>query len=187
MMQLRKFLWLGCAILLVAGCEQIAADKAKAVDEVLNADASFKDLLSKKERLNSEIARAKASYEEGKAKLLNEISQLRAKLSIKNKEFSSKMQNLKAELEPERQVLKAKVAELRVVLNAREKALSHIKAIERNASSLAEANDPALKKKLNVEGVTKGFSSQSQALAAEVSELKERLRILLLKERLLRQ
>lgn len=187
MMQWLRFLWLICAISFVTGCEQIAADAAKAKDEVLMADASFKDVLSKKERLDSEIARAKSSFGEGKSKLLNEISQLRAKLSIRNKEFTGKIQGLRAQLEPERQTLKSKVAELRALLSAKEKSLSHIKAIERNASNLAEAGDSTLKKKLNVEGVAKGFSSQSQALTAEVAELKERLRILLLKERLLRQ
>lgn len=176
-----------CVVLFFTGCEQIAADRAKALDEVLRADASFKDLISKKERLDSEVMHLKSSYGQKKSKLLAEVAKLRAEVSMQNKELTDKVQGLKSQLEPERQALKAKIKELRLILSSKEKILSNVKAIEKNASNLAEANDASLKKKLDVEDVHKGFSSQSSALKEEVASLKERLRILLFKEKLLRQ
>lgn len=171
----------------LSGCEQI--DK-ESINKIIQEDPSFKEVLAKKDELDSKINLLLNQFQEAKAAAYANIRTIQENLNKQKQEIDSKIAAFKRELDPQRIKIRQDIEALTNTISAKKGMLRNLEGTKRNLTNLVNQQ-----KTLNVP--TADMSKWQERLAAldgqmgplkgEVRELEEKLHMLRLKSIALRQ
>jgi len=127
----------------LAGCGQ-QQDIETVRKGLLEFDPSFKEVLSKKAKIDSQIEVLKADFRNKQAEINSKIMELEEELKGVRRQNYAQIHELVARLDPERQKINLKLAELNTILKNKEGLLNTFK------SSLKETKKVVENKKLGL-------------------------------------
>lgn len=172
---------------LVIGCEYV--DK-ESLDKIIQEDPLFRDILVKKQELDSKIDALLTQLREAKGKADASIRAIQEDFDKQRKEIDSRINGLKKELEPQRMKIRQELETLRITISTKKAVLRDLENTRRNLTNLINQQ-----KAVNVtsEDMTKwqerlaALNSQIDPLIGEIRELEEETHSLRLKLIVLRQ
>jgi len=173
----------------LAGCTEMS-DKQERIDQVLAGDPSFTQILTKKKQTDAEIQRLRNQLRYERGVLESEVDELKEKYNSKRSSLNSEIARLKELLDPQRQQIDFQIDNLKTELKPKVKTHKSIKAMAKDAKKLLES-----KKALGLSEAERGkwrerlsnLSDQSRRLNLEILQLKEKIKVLRFKKRLLKQ
>lgn len=171
----------------LSGCEQL--DK-ESINKIIQEDPSFKEVLVKKDELDSKINLLLNQFQEAKAAAYANIRTIQENLDKQKQEMDSKIAAFKKELDPQRIKVRQNIEVLASTISAKKDMLRNLESTKRNLTNLISQQ-----KTLNVpsEDMAKwqerlaALDGQIGPLKGEVRELEEKLHVLRLKSMALRQ
>lgn len=131
-------------IVLLAGCGRVSE---KAINEVLEKDPSFSEILKAKKNINSKIISLEENFKKEKDSATAKILAAKENIREKKKALSSQILSLKGQMDPKILTLKAKLDERRSEYTIEAKELSVARAKLKNMTKLLNK-----KKELSLSG-----------------------------------
>lgn len=169
------------------GCEQVDRES---LNKLAQSDPSFKQMLLKKEGLDSRITLFSNQLQDEKTRVFANIMAMQEDLNKYKQDVESKIAVLKKEMDPERARIKEKIGGLIASVAAKKSALRDLEGTRRNLTSLINqqkaVNVTSEDMKKWQERLT-ALNEQIEPLKGNVRELEEEIRTLRLKLAALRQ
>lgn len=133
------------AILSLAGCGQ-RQDIEAVKNSLLEFDPSFKEVLTKKARIDLQIEALKGDFRNRQAEINSKIMELEEELKGARRQNYAQIRELAAQLDPERRKISLKLSELSALLKNKEGLLNTFK------NSLKETKKVVENEKLGLSG-----------------------------------
>ncbi|MEI8175478.1 MAG: hypothetical protein WCG78_01270 [Candidatus Omnitrophota bacterium] len=155
----------------MSGCEQM---DRQSLDRIARQDPAFRQVLAKKERIDSKAALLSSQFQAEKDKTYAQIRLMQEELNRHKQDVDSKLAVLKRELDPERSQLQEEGQRLASLAAEKRSSLRELEATRRNLSELIRQQ-----KAVNVTtaDMTK-WQERLSALNAQIDPLKTEIRVL---------
>lgn len=173
---------------LLAGCGQMGR-QAELLEELLQEEPSFEKVLTKKDKLDSQIEELKVRLDQEEKLFQSKVSALRDEFNSKNIQIKEQINQLRLELEPERQRINLMIAQRSQELKFKLKTLKGSKVMMKNVEKLLDRRKhlelPQTERSRWQERVTY-LEGRIENLNQEIFKLRKNLRQLKIKKTLLR-
>lgn len=124
-------------LLSLGGCGQ-QQDAETVKKGLLEFDPSFKEVLTKKAQIDSQIDALKADFRNKQAGINSKIMELEEELKGARRQNYAQIRDLAAQLDPERQRINLKLAELNTILKNKEGLLNTFKSSIKETKKVVE-------------------------------------------------
>lgn len=165
-------------LLISLGCgPQQKPEEIKAA--LVEFDPSFKAVLDKKAKIDSQIETLKGEFRAKQGELNSKIMELEEELKAARKESYAKIRDLNIQLDPERQKINLKAEELKMKLSSKEARASSIRSSIKNQKNLLDNKKLSLSPQEQSE-LQNGIEKAKQELApleAEVTSLRREIQL----------
>lgn len=175
------------AVICAAGCARVSDEERK---KVLDADPAFAQILEKKKGLDRRAGELRENFSRRSSGLKNRIAVLKKELANNRRAADLKIKELNRELGVERQKIGIRAEQLKGELRILQSRLKNLKQMSRSAARFIKMGGDI---KLSGEeeqqwrGRMEDLNAEIEKIREEVNRLKEKLKILVLELRLLRQ
>jgi peptidoglycan hydrolase CwlO-like protein len=169
------------------GCEQIDTES---INKIVQEDPSFKEVLAKKEDMDSRIAFFFGQLRDLKTDTYAKIRMLQDTFDKQKTEIDAKIAALKSELDPARAKIRQEMEDLRAAVSGKKGILRDLENTRRNLTNLINQQRAV---SVTAEDMAKwqerltDLNNQIEPLSGEIREMEERIRLLRLKAIALRQ
>ena len=179
------------ALVLCAGCQYSfeLQSKEEAQKEVLANDPAFSQILAKKNVIDEKTAGLKADYDDKSSQINSQIITLKQELSAFRQKTNTQVSELNAQLDPLRAELRQKIRELTAELKLKSSSLSATKKTVIKYDNMVKqstASQDLSKEAPQWEDKVAGLKSEADALAAQISDIRNNIRIASMKLKLLK-
>ncbi len=178
---------IGCFVFLSFSCNPFF-DRKQAKNTVLNKDPSFASVLKEKDRINTQINKAKKVLKTKKKEVDAAIGQLKKKYAKENKKIGVEVKNLENELSKYVAEIKLKVNSLSEELKTKKRILKNTNSIIKEANKLLSEDSQA---RLSSEEETKWkdklleLKSQKEDVTRQIEKINDKIKIEKLKLKLI--
>ncbi|MFA5068928.1 MAG: hypothetical protein WC487_02285 [Candidatus Omnitrophota bacterium] len=177
-------------LMTVSGCQYPFEFKSDAEirQEVLDADPAFEEVLQRRAKLDEEIALLNSKQDMNADEIAAKILILKKELQSSKKAVSDHILSLNAQLDPQRSEIKHAVMELSTELRLKQSSLSAVRKMISDLNKLNNGNviqdqsrDDASRLREKIDDQQR----QADVLKGDISVLREKIRLLRLKLKLL--
>ncbi len=173
----------------LAGCNQLI-DKKKAAEQVLAIDPTFEKILQNKKDIDEEITQLRDQIRKQRQIYESKVAVIREEFNSQRASSTSEIERLKRQLDPYRQQTDSQINSVKLQLKQKLRAHKNINSMSKQATKLLEgkkAVELSSTERKEWERRLYNLSTQKKDLNQEILQLKDRLRTLQLKKRLLAQ